>query len=284
MHFYRRVADIQAYIAYQKSQGHTIGFAPTMGALHNGHMSLIQHANEQSDISVASIFVNPTQFNESSDLEKYPRTLEADIYLLYENHLNALFAPQVSDIYPEQGIHTPNFNFQNLDTVLEGEFRAGHFAGVAQVVYRLLEIVRPDHLYMGQKDYQQWTIIYHLLDQTDLETELIMVPTVREVDGLAMSSRNRRLTPEWREKAPMLSKLLARIQGEFENTDIDHLVQLAEKELKEAGFNPEYFRIVDGYTLQPVKDPKAHKKVVACVAAWAGEIRLIDNMILRDDL
>ena len=284
MHFYKRVQDLQAYLSYQKGEGHTIGFAPTMGALHQGHMSLIEHANAGSDISVASIFVNPTQFNEVTDLDKYPRTLESDINLLHDNFLNILFAPTVNDIYPESGIVTPKFDFQDLDKVLEGAFRPGHFAGVAQVVHRLVDIVQPDQLYMGQKDYQQWTIIHHMLQQMGSNIKLIMVPTIREEDGLAMSSRNRRLTPDWRSKAPVIHELLVWAKSQILQKPISEIESYAMSQLKLSEFNPEYFSIVDGFSLMPIEDIRDHQKIVACTAAWAGDIRLIDNIILKNSL
>ncbi len=283
MHFFKKISDLQAYLNYQRSQNLSIGFAPTMGALHQGHMSLIEHTNKHSNISVSSIFINPTQFNDPTDLEKYPRTLEEDINLLYDHQLNTLFTPPVEEIYPAQGIHTPDFNFGRLDQVLEGVFRQDHFKGVAQVVHRLLEIVRPDDLFMGQKDYQQWTIIYHMLQQMESEVRLHMVPTVREADGLAMSSRNRRLTAEWRAKAPYIFRLLSEAQENYTLRPIAEICDQAISTLKEMGFRTEYFNMVDGYNLENVTSPEDHKKVVACVAAWAGEIRLIDNVILKED-
>ena len=282
MQLFKRVNHISPYIAYLKSMGFSIGFAPTMGALHQGHLSLVKHAINHSNISVASLFVNPTQFNEPSDLEKYPRTFEADTTLLYNQGLHVLFAPDVEDIYPAEGIQTPTFDFQGLDTVLEGVHRPGHFAGVAQVVHRLLEIVKPDHLYMGQKDYQQWTLIFDLLRQMKSDIELIMVPTVREWDGLAMSSRNRRLTDSWRQKAPKIFEILNWVQSNIEKIPPKELSQIATKKLVEESFHPEYLSIVDGYSLLPVDNMEDHQKVVVCVAAWAGDIRLIDNLILKD--
>lgn len=282
MQIFKRVQHIQAYIEYQKSLGFTIGFVPTMGALHSGHLALVEYAHQQSDISVASIFVNPTQFNEASDLAKYPRTFEKDVDLLYTHQLHALFAPEVLDIYPATGIQTPSIDFKGLDTVLEGAFRPGHFAGVAQVVHRLLDIVRPDYLFMGQKDYQQWTIIHHMLRELSMDTELIMVPTMREKDGLAMSSRNVRLTEEWRIKAPQIHQLLEWVRHNLHSIPIESLTSHVMEKLEEEGFRPEYFAIVDGHTLLPVQQLNEHQKIVACVAAWAGDIRLIDNVILVD--
>ena len=282
MHFFKRISDLQAYLNYQRSQQHTIGFAPTMGALHHGHTALVDHAHLHADITVSSIFVNPTQFNESVDLEKYPRTLAEDMDLLYDKHLHALFVPPVAEIYPEEGFELPELDFGSLDQVLEGKFRPGHFAGVAQVMYRLLDIVQPDHLFMGQKDFQQWTIINHLLKQLESPTTLHMVPTVREPDGLAMSSRNRRLTPEWREKAPLIYSQLIQLRDQLGQKTIDLLQVEAIKSLEERGFRPEYFEIVDGYSLESIQHPDEHDKIVACTAVWAGKVRLIDNVIVKD--
>ena len=282
MQYFKRIVDLHKYLSQARSNGLTIGFAPTMGALHAGHMSLIHDSKLENDITICSIFVNPTQFNDPADLEKYPRTVAEDLDLLYDHACDVVFVPTVLEIYPPDGISAPDFDFEGLTDVMEGAFRPGHFAGVAQVVYRLLNIVRPDRLYMGQKDYQQWTIIHRMLEQLQLPIDLVMVTTVREPDGLAMSSRNRRLDPDIRMQASVLYQALSEIlEALMEgNKDYRALENNAKEQILAAGLEPEYVQIADGYTLQPAHPAKPSKRLVVCVAAWAGEVRLIDNLFL----
>jgi len=276
------VKELQTLIATQKSKGKTIGFAPTMGALHDGHMSLMQASNSEHDITVCSIFVNPTQFNEATDLEKYPRTLKADQKLLKKNGVNIVFAPDNDEVYPK-GLDTNlEIDFKGLDTEMEGEFRPGHFAGVAQVVKRLLDIVQPHALYMGQKDFQQFSIIQYMINYYDLETKLRVIPIVREESGLAMSSRNVRLAPENRHAAKEIYKVLKYVKRNKYNRSCNELQDYAMTRLaKVPDFEPEYFTIADGRTLQKIKQVKNVDYAVACTAVWAGEVRLIDNIILK---
>lgn len=283
MFLFKKVADLQRYLQKVSKEKKTIGFVPTMGALHNGHLSLVNRANAETDCTVVSIFVNPTQFNDKKDLEKYPRTLGADIELLSSVQTTVLFIPSVDEVYPK-GLDTSlDLEFGALANVLEGAFRPGHFDGMAQVVHRLLDIVRPDRLFMGQKDFQQLTIVRSMLKQLNHKTELVVCPIIREKDGLAMSSRNRRLTPFYREKAVLLSQILSKVKSNIHNRTPESMSTMAMKTLTEAGFKPEYFEIVDGITLQPVKDFSDADFIVALTAAWAGEIRLIDNMILKEE-
>lgn len=282
MQYFKRIIDLHKYLSQARANGLTIGFAPTMGALHPGHMSLIHDSKQQNDITICSIFVNPTQFNDPADLEKYPRTVAEDLDLLYDHACDVVFLPTVTEIYPPDGIQTPELDFEGLTNVMEGAFRPGHFAGVAQVVYRLLNIIRPDRLYMGQKDYQQWTIIHSMLEQLQLPIELVMCTTVREPDGLAMSSRNRRLTSEFRQKATILYQTLSTcLESIMEgNKDYRQLEKEAKDTILAAGLEPEYFQIADGYTLQAAHPARPSKRLVICVAAWAGDVRLIDNLYL----
>ena len=205
MLIFKKVADLRQWL---DRQALPIGFAPTMGALHEGHLELIRMAKREGCLAVASIFVNPTQFNDPKDLEKYPRTPEKDAALLLSAHCDALFIPEVVEVYPPEVNLTIDLDFRQLDQVMEGEFRPGHFKGMATVVNRLLDIVRPDKLYMGQKDFQQLSIVRDMIRQLQLPVELVMCPTVREPDGLAMSSRNVRLTPEMRQIAPLIHQIL----------------------------------------------------------------------------
>ncbi len=282
MFLFKKVADLQQYLQKVSKEKKTIGFVPTMGALHHGHLSLVNHANSQTDCTVVSIFVNPTQFNDKKDLEKYPRTLGTDIEMLSSVQTTVLFVPSVEEIYPKGLDTTLDLDFGQLSTVLEGAFRPGHFDGMAQVVHRLLDIVKPDQLFMGQKDFQQLTIVRSMLEQLNHKTELVVCPIIREADGLAMSSRNRRLTPIYRKKAVLLSQILSKVKSNLDNRTPESMSKMAMKALTEAGFKPEYFEIVDGITLQPIKDFSDATFVIALTAAWAGDIRLIDNMILKE--
>lgn len=258
----------------------TFGFVPTMGALHEGHLALIRRARAENSFTICSIFVNPTQFNEASDLEKYPRTPSKDIELLAGVGCDMLFMPPVAEVYPPDGYETPQVEFGRLSQVMEGMFRPGHFEGVAQVVYRLLEIVQPTRLYMGQKDYQQYLIIQELIRQTGLPVELVMHPIVREPDGLAMSSRNVRLQPEYRDRAAVLYKTLQGAKKQLRRLSPADVQEWALRQLSIPGFRPEYFEIVDAQTLQPAASVGDGRPLIACMAVWAGEVRLIDNLFL----
>ena len=285
MLLFKRVSDLQKYLNSLKNKGLHIGFVPTMGALHRGHISLIDRSRNECDVTVASIFVNPTQFNNVTDLEKYPRTVEKDIEMLAESGCEILFMPDVSAVYPEGMAPSVKFNFGKLDRVLEGIFRPRHFEGMAQVVHRLLEITHPNRLYMGQKDFQQAAIVGRMLELMKSETELVSCPIQREPDGLAMSSRNARITPEDRSKVALIYQTLAEAAervGEYNPSDIQ---SLALAKLKtEPHFKVEYFEIVDGRTLLPIQLFEDTDYAVALVAVWVGEVRLIDNMILKQTI
>ncbi len=280
MYVFKTVKDLQNYVANNKREGKTVGFTPTMGALHEGHMSLLKVSKDNADLSVFSIFVNPTQFNDEEDLKKYPRPIIADIELLEENGCDALFLPSVEEVYPNDP-QPLNLDLGALDKVMEGEFRPGHFAGVAQVVKRLLDIVLPDQLFMGQKDFQQFTIIQTMINQLEIPTELVVCPIMRTKSGLAMSSRNVRLSEKGRKEATLLSKTLKAAKTKIDSSTPDKVEKWAMKELSAPGFEPEYFTIVDGHTLQPIKEFSDTDYVVACLAVWLEGVRLIDNEILK---
>lgn len=267
----------------QKNTGKSIGFAPTMGALHKGHLSLIRQAIEENDCSVCSIFVNPTQFNEASDLEKYPQTPEKDIELLISVGCDVLFMPNVDEVYPKSQQSDLKLDFGDLDKVMEGEHRPGHFEGVAQVVNRLLEIVEPNRLYMGQKDFQQFTIIQRMLELTNSETYLRVCPIVREEHGLAMSSRNVRMSKELRQKAGLIYETLLETKEKMHALFPQQLKAAALEKLNVSDFRPEYFEIVEGRTLKPVEVLEDVGYAVACAAVWVGNVRLIDNIILKKE-
>lgn len=250
-----------------------------MGALHQGHLSLIELAQQYSDEIVCSIFVNPSQFNDPKDLEKYPRTIEADIELLEQVNCDVLFNPPVSEIY--DGNEHWHLDLGELEHLLEGEFRPGHYQGVTQVVYKLFNIVKPDAAFFGQKDYQQFLVISKMVELLHLPVKLVMCPIKRETDGLAMSSRNIHLTESDRQHALILSKTLNWVKDNFEVNNIPGLKKEAEQMINaEPGVELDYFEIADGDTLHPANH--ISKKIAALIAAKVGATRLIDNVVLVD--
>jgi pantoate--beta-alanine ligase len=280
MLLFKKVSDLQNYLKIQREAGKSIGFAPTMGALHAGHISLVDLNNAENDISVVSIFVNPTQFNEASDLDKYPRTEGADIEKLTAANCDVLFMPNIEEVYPKNTDNTENFDFGGLVKVMEGAERPGHFEGVVQVVKRLLEIVQPNRLYMGQKDYQQFAIIQEMLRLWGSDIQIVPCPIVREADGLAMSSRNVRLLADHRKRATILSQILKEAASKRKSHSPQDIEKWAmDKMAAQKDFKPEYFTISDGRTLQQVSNFAEHDSVVACLACWVGDVRLIDNWV-----
>jgi pantoate--beta-alanine ligase len=281
MLIFTQVNELQNYLELQRKLKKKIGFAPTMGALHEGHLSLVEKANKECGVSVVSIFVNPTQFNDPKDLEKYPRTPEKDAALLETVDCDVLFMPTVDAVYPSGQDFTIKLDFKQLEKVMEGEFRPGHFAGMATVVNRLLDIVKPDNLYMGQKDYQQQAIVRDMLRQQNSKITLKMCPTLREADGLAMSSRNVRLTPRMRDAAPVIFQTLTAAKKALKSYNSALVKGTAFQKMEAAGLHPEYFEIVDGNTLMSVRNFEGSDFIVACMAAFAGDVRLIDNLVLK---
>ncbi len=281
MQIVHTVKELQNIISTNKENKKSIGFVPTMGALHNGHISLIKSSKKQCDITICSIFVNPTQFNNKQDLKKYPRNLETDAALLASAKCDIVFAPSVSQVYPKGLDTTVTFDMGGLDTVMEGEFRPGHFAGMTQVVKRLLDIVTPDYLYMGQKDFQQFTIVDRMIKQLKIKTKLVVCPILREKHKLAMSSRNERLPADLRNKASLIYKTMVWAKGQTSKLSIKEIEAKAIEKLAVPDFKPEYFTFINGKTLKPIKDYEKVSYVVICVAVWVGEVRLIDNMILK---
>jgi len=281
MLIFKKVDDLQAWLKAERFRGRIVGFAPTMGALHEGHLELVRMAKRDGCLTVASIFVNPTQFNDPKDLEKYPRLPEIDTALLISADCDALFMPSVEEVYPPGVDLTIHLDFRQLEKVMEGVFRPGHFKGMATVVHRLLDIVKPQQLYMGQKDFQQLSIVRDMISQLHLPVELVMCPTVREPDGLAMSSRNLRLSPEMRTIAPVIHQTLQWAKSEITTRPATEIQIEAMRRLSAAGLKPEYFDIVDGVSLLPVGHWTDSDFIVACTAAFAGEVRLIDNLVLK---
>ena len=282
---FKRVIDLQKYLKSLKDKGLDIGFAPTMGALHTGHTSLVEQAKKACDIAIASIFINPTQFNDAKDLDKYPRTPERDLELLAEAGCDVVFMPDVSEVYPHGNTPSVKYDFGKLERILEGEFRPGHFDGMAQVVSRLLDIVQPNHLFMGQKDFQQLAVITRLLELQKSKIELISCPIIREKDGLAMSSRNVRLTESDRPKAALIHQTLEEALEMVENYAPAEIARICRTKLKlEPRFKLEYFDIVDGRTLLPIHIFEDTDYAVALTAIWVGDVRLIDNVILKQSV
>ncbi|WP_419700826.1 pantoate--beta-alanine ligase [Mucilaginibacter sp. NFX135] len=262
---------------FTSKQGKIVGFVPTMGALHQGHISLIKQAQQNSDEVICSIFVNPTQFNDPKDLEKYPRPIAADIAMLEQAGCDVLFNPVVNEMYDDN--EKWHLDIGDLEHLLEGKFRPGHYQGVTQVVNKLFNIVKPDLAFFGQKDYQQFLVISKMVDLLHMPVQLVMCPIQRETDGLAMSSRNIHLTPYDREHALVLSKTLNWVKTNFDAGDIPTIKQQAEAMISnEPGIELEYLEIVDGKTLYTATADT--KNIVALVAARAGKTRLIDNMLI----
>ena len=273
------IIDINRYLAEARKQGERIGFVPTMGALHEGHISLLRQSKIQTDISVCSIFVNPKQFNDKTDLLKYPRTPEKDCAMLEKNGCDVVFIPSEKEIYPET--ETRIFDFGRLDKVLEGEHRPGHFKGVALVVSRLFEIVKPDKAFFGLKDYQQVLIIKKLVEQLKMEIEIVACPILREADGLAMSSRNMLLSAEERKAASLIPKIMNEAKKFATNMPLPELKTKLFAEIKnEPLLKPDYIEFCDADTLDSVNELSENKKIICLAAIFSGKIRLIDNVLL----
>ena len=278
----QKASSLTAYLEKQRGAGLTIGFVPTMGALHDAHIHLVEQSASVCDLTVCSIFVNPTQFNDPADYDKYPVTIESDIMKLARSRASVLFIPSVNDIYPAGTAQLERYDLGYLETILEGAFRPGHFQGVCQVMSRLLKLVQPGWVFMGQKDYQQCMVIKRLLLLMGMQTMLVTCPTVRAQDGLAMSSRNVRLTNEQRAMAPAIYQALQEIKMNLTPGNLKHLKDHAVLALTSAGFNVEYLEIADAGTLQTYDEWDGHTPLVAVTAAFAGDVRLIDNLLLNN--
>ena len=277
MQVVKHITDLQTLLNIKRKEGLKIGFVPTMGALHEGHLSLVEKAGQETDFVVVSIFVNPTQFNDKGDLERYPRDLNKDVALLTPTPCQLVFAPEANEIYPEPD--TRKFNFGTLEQVMEGKFRPGHFNGVAQVVSRLFDIVKPDKAFFGQKDFQQLAIINEMVRKLNLSVEIVPCPIIREADGLAMSSRNMLLSAEQRKNAVHISATLFEATNKTSDLTVEQLCQWVINRINENEFlNTEYFEIVNEVTLLPVKSWNEDCVKVGCIAVHCGKIRLIDNI------
>jgi pantoate--beta-alanine ligase len=281
MIIFKKTKDLFNWLVKCRVAGRKICFIPTMGALHQGHLSLVKDAEKLKGISVCSIFVNPTQFNDPSDFQKYPIHLEQDIYLLEKNGLDALFIPPVEEMYPTGTGHLEHYSLGYLEEILEGKYRPGHFQGVCQVMHRLLSVVEPDHLFMGQKDYQQCMVIKRLLEIEHSNIIFHASPTLREKDGLAMSSRNSRLTPSERERAPAMYEALSDLKARIEPGNLTEILRKSREILFKNDFKIDYFQIATAAELHFIDDWDGMEKIIALAAAFQGDVRLIDNVLLN---
>jgi pantoate--beta-alanine ligase len=273
------VEELDIILDPYRAKDRPIGFVPTMGALHEGHISLIKHARAENDIVVASIFVNPTQFNDPADLQRYPRPLEEDKVMLESAGCDVLFLPTVAQMYPNADYATLPENFGMLDKVMEGASRPGHFAGMITIVNKLFMAVKPHNAYFGQKDFQQLAIVRSFVKKHVIPINIIGCPIVRDTDGLAMSSRNRLLNSEERKRAILIPQTMLKVKEMWKNSPVTDIKKFVEREFNKDGYlKLDYFEIADVNTLQPLKEKD--KPAIACIAVFDGKIRLIDNIIL----
>ena len=283
MILFKKADSLHQWIDAQQKKGLRVGFVPTMGALHPGHITLIQSSKKDNDITISSIFVNPTQFNDPKDFAKYPVTIEKDILQLEQAGCDALLLPSVEEIYPKGTTLKTQYELGKIETLLEGKYRPGHYQGVCQVVHRLLDIVQPNNLYLGQKDYQQCMVIARLVELMGKKKDIHIniCPTLREADGLAMSSRNMRLNAEERQKAVLIIRSLSYIKENIGSNGIESIKNKANAMLTNEGFRVDYIEIADAKTLEPVSNWDGNQKLVALAAAYLNEVRLIDNLVLN---
>ncbi len=283
MILFKKANSLHQWVDAQQGKGLKVGFVPTMGALHPGHISLIEASKKDNDITISSIFVNPTQFNDPKDFAKYPVTIEKDILQLEQAGCDALFIPSVDEIYPNGTTLKTQYDLGKMETLLEGKYRPGHYQGVCQVVHRLLDIVQPNNLYLGQKDYQQCMVIARLVELMGKKDSIHIniCPTLREADGLAMSSRNMRLSETERKKAVLIFKSLSFIKDNINSAGIETIKSKAISMLIHEGFRVDYIEIADAKTLESVSNRDGKKKLVALAAAFLNEVRLIDNLLLN---
>lgn len=276
----RNLLEVQSLMAELKTENKSIGFVPTMGALHQGHITLVEKSKSQNDFTIVSVFVNPTQFNNLEDLEKYPRTEDADAQLLEQAGVDAVFFPTVEVIYPD-GAESAQFEFNGLENQMEGKFRPGHFDGVGTVVNRFFEIIQPNRAYFGEKDFQQLRIIQQMVENLGLDLEIVPVPIKRADDGLAMSSRNKRLTQEMLEESPKIYAILQKAKEYIQTHTVEETKKMVEEEFSKTKMELEYIEIAYEKTLESVTEFAPNQGIRAFIAAFAGDIRLIDNLKLN---
>ncbi len=280
MEVLNNIKSVHNLIVKLKKTGKTIGFVPTMGALHQGHISLVEQSLKENDFTLVSVFINPTQFNNSEDLKKYPITTDNDIEILKKHGADAVYFPKVEDIYPN-GLTSEHYEFFGLEMQMEGKFRPGHFDGVATVIRRFFEIVQPLNAYFGEKDFQQLRIVQELVKKFHLPIQIVPVAIKREEDGLAMSSRNVRLTENQRKESPIIYQILLQAKEYLKNHSIEETKKFVEEKFKETSFKLEYFEIADEKNLLPAKEKLKDQKLRAFIAVFADEVRLIDNLDLN---
>lgn len=280
MKIFKQIAPLKEFLKDIRLQGKSTGLVPTMGALHSGHLKLIEASKAQNEVTVASIFVNPTQFNNPEDLQKYPRTLDKDIKMLEEVQCDVLFCPTADEMYPEKS--TLTFQFAHLDNVMEGAFRPGHFSGVALVVSKLFNIINPHQAYFGQKDWQQFVVISRLIEELNFNIKLHSIPTLREADGLALSSRNQRLDATQRKQAVFFYRALLASKEALKQGGTFAAVQLQVKSMLSStnGVTLEYLELADSKNLNAISNVSASVKPILCIAGYVGSVRLIDNMFV----
>ncbi|MEP7231698.1 MAG: pantoate--beta-alanine ligase [Ginsengibacter sp.] len=282
MILFKHSKDLRAHLKKIRRNNLRIGFVPTMGALHPGHISLIKKSKKETDVTVCSIYVNPVQFNNAEDFKNYPVTIEPDILMLENSDCDVLFLPGEKEIYPEESAKKKHFDIGYLETILEGKYRPGHFQGVCMVVEKLLNIVEPTHLFLGQKDFQQSLVIKKLAEIMHASLDIVIVPTLRERSGLAMSSRNMRLTKEEKVMASSLYKSLNQIKKDLAPGNMRLLKDKAAAELGALGFKIDYLEIAIAESLKIVDDIPSNKSLIVLIAAFLNNVRLIDNLIITD--
>lgn len=279
MNIIRTVSELLKYVESAKLKGYQTGLVPTMGALHEGHLSLVKRSKDENDITIVSIFVNPTQFNNPTDLATYPRNEEEDVRKLAKEGADIVFTPSVEEIYPAGASQDKTFKLGQKAEVMEGKYRPGHFQGVAQIVSRLFELCRPTRAYFGMKDFQQIAIIREMIRNHGIDVEIVACPIVREENGLALSSRNQLLDKEQRREASQIHQTLKKSVRDAKTLDVESVREKVICELNSInGFKVEYFEIVDGETLLPVEEWSEAEYVMGCITVYVGTVRLIDNI------
>ncbi|MEL7002070.1 MAG: pantoate--beta-alanine ligase [Bacteroidota bacterium] len=282
MDIFKEIGPLKEFLKDKKSKNKTIGLIPTMGALHEGHLALVNSSKMENDVTVSTIFINPTQFNNSVDLDKYPRTFDADIEKLKASGCDAVFCPKAEEVYPDKPVLS--LDFGSLATDMEGKFRPGHFSGVGLIVSKLFNIVNPDRAYFGQKDLQQFFIIQRLVIDLSFDIELRCEPIVRESSGLAMSSRNMRLSQSGKSDASMIYKSLRRAEDAIRReVKFAEIKKELSRFLDQNGVHLEYFELVDAERMAIINDYSSSSKLALCIAAFVEEVRLIDNLIISLD-
>ena len=280
MKLLKTIVEAREYCLSKQKEGLSVGLVPTMGALHEGHLSLVKTSKNDNPTTIASVFVNPIQFNNPSDLEKYPRTLDKDLEMLKEAGCDAVFAPSEQEMYGSKPVL--KMSFGDLETVMEGAFRPGHFSGVGIVVSKLFNVIQPQHAYFGQKDLQQFLIIRQMVNDLSFPIILHACPIIREPDGLAMSSRNKRLSKENRPVASQIYQSLLMAEKMLFTEGIEKTKQAVASRIDQyKELRMEYFEIADGFTLQSIQNMSAHKKIALCIAVFLDEVRLIDNVVIN---